>query len=81
MEMFAWAPLAVAADDVHTRVTREHDRLVRAQVTGRIRTASLTYRQFAEAMAARKQIVCEYDGYIREVAPSSSVTPAAKRKH
>ncbi len=28
---------------------------------------SPTYRQFAEAMAARKQIVCEYDGYAREL--------------
>jgi hypothetical protein len=28
---------------------------------------SPTYQQFAQAMAARKQIVCEYDGYAREL--------------
>jgi hypothetical protein len=28
---------------------------------------SPTYKQFAQAMAAKKQIVCEYDGYAREL--------------
>jgi hypothetical protein len=28
---------------------------------------SSTYKQFAEAMAARKQILCDYDGYPREL--------------
>ena len=28
---------------------------------------SSVYKQFAEAMAARKQILCEYDGYPREL--------------
>src|ERR1700733_10996961 len=31
--------------------------------------ASLAYRQFAKAMAARKQILCDYDGYARELCP------------
>jgi hypothetical protein len=30
---------------------------------------SPAYKQFARAMAARKQIVCEYDGYARELCP------------
>ncbi len=30
---------------------------------------SRTYRLFARAMGARKQIVCMYDGYIRELCP------------
>ena len=29
--------------------------------------ASSIYRQFSQAMAARKQILCEYDGYSREL--------------
>ncbi len=28
---------------------------------------SPTNKQFAQAMAAKKQIVCEYDGYAREL--------------
>ena len=28
---------------------------------------SANYRQFAQAMAARKQILCDYDGYPREL--------------
>jgi hypothetical protein len=31
--------------------------------------ASKTYRQFAEAMAGREQILCTYDGYPRELCP------------
>jgi hypothetical protein len=30
---------------------------------------SATYRLFAEAMAGRKQILCIYDGYARELCP------------
>ena len=30
---------------------------------------SATYRLFAEAIAGRKQIVCSYDGYPRELCP------------
>lgn len=29
--------------------------------------ASLIYKQFAQAMAAKKQIVCEYEGCTREI--------------
>jgi hypothetical protein len=29
--------------------------------------ASSTYKQFAQAMAARKQILCDYDSYPREI--------------
>jgi hypothetical protein len=31
------------------------------------RMSSLTYQSFAQAMAGRKQIVCEYEGHIREL--------------
>ena len=30
---------------------------------------SATYRLFAEAMAGRKQVLCTYDGYARELCP------------
>jgi hypothetical protein len=31
------------------------------------RMSSLTYQSFAQAMAGRKQIVCEYEGHLREL--------------
>jgi hypothetical protein len=34
-----------------------------------VRTESQTYRLFAEAMAKRKQILCLYGGYPRELCP------------
>jgi hypothetical protein len=61
------ASLAAAPDEVHNCIARG-----RSELKSRDRSQATTmvcpiYKLFAQTMAAKKQIVCEYEGFTREI--------------